>query len=84
MLTRWSPRRLLDYARGHDDMRMMFLCTHMASVARRRRSREAVPVAMFGPGLEPLRRGQFSESAAQDGELGVEHGHDPLQYFLTR
>jgi 2,3-bisphosphoglycerate-independent phosphoglycerate mutase len=39
---------------------------------------------MFGPGLEPLRRGAFSESAAQDGELGVERGHDLLQYLLTR
>ena len=75
---------LLQYARGRDDTRMMFLCTHLASVARRRRLREAAPVAMFGPGLEPFRRGVFSESAAQDGELGVEHGHDLLQYFLTR
>ena len=63
---------------------MMFLCTHLASVAQRRRLRDAVPVAMFGPGLEPLRRGAFSESAAQDGELGVEHAHELLQYFLTR
>jgi len=75
---------LLQYARGRGDTRMMFLCTHLASVSRRRRLRDAVPVAMFGPGLEPLRRGAFSESAAQDGELGVEHGHDLLQYFLTR
>ncbi len=75
---------LLQYARGREDTRMMFLCTHLASVARRRRLRDAVPVVMFGPGLEPLRRGAFSESAAQDGELGVENGHDLLQYFLTR
>jgi 2,3-bisphosphoglycerate-independent phosphoglycerate mutase len=75
---------LLQYARRRDDTRMMFLCTHLASVARRRRLREAAPGAMFGPGLEPFRRGAFSESAAQDGELGVEHGHELLQYFLTR
>jgi 2,3-bisphosphoglycerate-independent phosphoglycerate mutase len=75
---------LLQYARSHADIRMMFLCTHLASVARRRRLRDAVPVAMFGPGLEPFRRGVFSEAAAENGELGVERGHDLLQYFLTR
>jgi 2,3-bisphosphoglycerate-independent phosphoglycerate mutase len=75
---------LLQHARSRADTRMMFLCTHLASAAQRRRLREPVPVAMFGPGLEPFRRGAFSEAAAQAGELGVEHGHDLLQYFLTR
>ena len=56
----------------------------LAAVAKRRRLRDAVPVAMFGPGLEPFRRGAFSESATQLGELGVEQAHELLQYFLTR
>jgi len=75
---------LLQAARQRADTRVMFLCTHLASVARRKRLRTEVPVAIFGPGVEPLRRGPFSESAAQTGELRVEQAHELLAYFLTR
>ena len=75
---------LLQAARRRGDTRVMFLCTHVASVAQRKRLRGESPVAIFGPGVEAFRRGPFSEAAAQTGELRVEQAHELLAYFLTR
>ncbi len=58
---------LLQYARGRDDTRMMFLCTHMASVARRRRLRDggAGGDVRSGPRTAPPRRVQRIRSAGR-------------------
>ena len=73
---------LLKYARENAPVRLMFLVTHAAPVLKRARTRNDVPLAMYGPGLESVRHGEFSEAAGQRGEITVRHGHDLLEYFL--
>ena len=75
---------LLQHAQRKGDTRILFLPTHVASVKKRKRTCGPVPVAMFGPGLEPMRQAGFSELAAQAGELDVKQAHELLPYFLTR
>lgn len=75
---------ILQFARRMADTRVLFLSTHVASVMARKRLRTDAPFAMFGPGIEPLRQADFTESAARSGEIGVEHAHELLPYFLTR
>lgn len=75
---------LLRHAQEAGDVRMMFMATHVASTSRRTRTHAQAPLAMYGPGLDPVREGDFSEAAAAQGETCVAHGHELLEYFLTR
>lgn len=73
---------LLKYAREDGAVRILFVATHIASVLKRSRIRGIVPLAMYGPGVEPVRGSSFAESAAREAEIHVERGHELLQYFL--
>jgi 2,3-bisphosphoglycerate-independent phosphoglycerate mutase len=75
---------LFERAAQRGDVRVLFASTHLASCARRRRLRTETPVAIFGPGIQPLRSNPFTEGHAAIGELGVEDAHDFLTYYLTR
>ena len=73
---------LFRFATKNEFIRLLVLPTHMVSVARRTRLRTAIPAAMFGPGLEPVRGNAFTEKNATRGEIIVERGHELLPYFL--
>ena len=73
---------LFRHANENEFVRLLFLPTHVANVSTRTRLRAAVPAVMFGPGLEPLRGGAYTEPAAAQAEIVVERGHELLAYFL--
>ena len=73
---------LYGLARERGDVRILLAATHVVSTAARRQLRTASPVALYGPGLEPVRTSGFSETAALEGELSVPHGHELIEYFL--
>ena len=73
---------LLKHVQEDRSSRLLFIATHVASVLKRARLREPVPLAMYGAGIEPVRHGRFAESVMSEGEFFVEHGHELLQYFL--
>ena len=73
---------LFELAGRRGDIRMMFLATHHCAVARRLRTRQDTPVALFGPGMDAFRRAAFSEANAAQGELGTRQGSALLSYFL--
>ena len=73
---------LLSYVRDIGEARLMVVATHVASVLNRDRRRHDVPLAMYGAGVEPVRKGSFSETTARQGEIAVRHGHELLEYFL--
>jgi len=73
---------LFRFVTENEFVRLLVLPTHMVSAARRTRLRTAIPAAMFGPGLEPVRGNAFTENNAAHGEIIVERGHELLPYFL--
>jgi len=75
---------LFEHASRRGDMRLLFASSHVASCVRRQRLRSETPVAIFGPGIQPLRGNAFSEANSVIGELGVDEAHGFLAYFLTR
>ena len=75
---------LLKHARDEGNTRVMLVATHVASLRQRRPTHDLVPLAMFGPGLDPIRQTAFNDSAKDQGEIEVQHGHELLQYFLRR
>lgn len=75
---------MFELAANRGDTRVLFLPTHTASTSQRKRLRTEVPAAIYGPGIEPLRRAILTEATARTGELGIEEAHELLPYFLTR
>ena len=73
---------LFRYAAENELVRLLFSPTHLASVSRRRRMHAPVSAVMFGPGLEALRGGTYSEIAVDRAEIVVKRGHELLEYFL--
>jgi len=72
----------LDLAARSGDMRILFLATRHVATTARHPTRNAVPLAMFGPGVQAVRHARLSEAAAAEGELVIAQGHTLLQYFL--
>ncbi len=75
---------LLEHVCALGEARLMLLPTHTVSSKRRCRTAAEVPLAMIGCGLEPVREAPFGESAMAQAEIAVRHGHELLEYFLTR
>jgi len=82
-LDRFVVGPLLTALRARGDCRLMLTTDHMTSAVERERSTSHVPFALWGPGIEPLRAGRFTEAAAAQGELNVEDGHLLLEFVLA-
>ncbi|MFT7464170.1 MAG: 2,3-bisphosphoglycerate-independent phosphoglycerate mutase [Pseudohongiellaceae bacterium] len=73
---------LLEALATRNDTRLLVTTDHMTSAARRSGPAAKVPFAMWGPGITPLRRAPFCETAAAQSDLDIEHGHTLLEFLL--
>jgi 2,3-bisphosphoglycerate-independent phosphoglycerate mutase len=73
---------LLESLAERNDTRLAVTTDHMTSVTRGSGPAAAVPFALWGPGITGLRSVPFTETAAANGDLTIEHGHTLLEYLL--
>jgi len=65
-----------------DDLAVLVTCDHRTPIAVRTHTREPVPFAFSGPGVEPDGMMSFSERAAEAGSVSLIRGHEMLNLFL--
>ena len=73
---------LLEAGDGFGEFRIMVLPDHFTPVPLRKHMPDPVPFAIFGSGVESILSLPFTEAAAQNADLRIEHGHELLDYFL--
>ena len=73
---------ILNELRDSDDAAVLVTCDHRTPVVERTHTREPVPFAYTGPGIEADSMTAFSENAAESGSIDMISGHDLLQIFI--
>ncbi|MCE5251285.1 cofactor-independent phosphoglycerate mutase [bacterium] len=73
---------VLDTVKNHNDMALLVTCDHRTPIEKRTHTREPVPFAYYGPGVEKDGMTAFSERAAQSGSISMIEGHKLLNLFL--
>ncbi|MBS3762386.1 MAG: cofactor-independent phosphoglycerate mutase [Planctomycetes bacterium] len=73
---------LMSLTDENDNLRLMILPDHYTSVEQGRHLRGAVPVAMWGAGIEAISKLPFSEAYAEQTEVRWDRGHELMRSFL--
>jgi 2,3-bisphosphoglycerate-independent phosphoglycerate mutase len=77
-------RPVLDKLRTFDAWKILIAPDHPTPVARRVHSDAPPPFCLAGSGVPKVLGRPFSERAAAEGNLHIEHGHELMEYFLRR
>ena len=64
------------------DYRVLVMPDHATPITLKTHTRDAVPVAMFGTGIEPDEVRVYTESAARASKLSFKNGADIMKYFI--
>ncbi|HHT9124676.1 MAG TPA: cofactor-independent phosphoglycerate mutase [Candidatus Brocadiia bacterium] len=75
---------ILEAGRDLKNLRIMVLPDHYTPIEKKTHSREPVPFAIGGDGVEEGLGLPFTEANAQRSKLFIEHGHELMEYFLRK
>ena len=75
---------VLEFLEKRDGHRVMVLPDHATPIAVRTHTREPVPFAIAGAGVETDEVLSFSEAAARGGAVHLRRGHDLMPFFLGK
>ncbi len=73
---------IVEAAKSRNDLAVLVTCDHRTPLEKRTHTREPVPFAYWGPGIEPDGVTEFSERAAEAGAVQLIQGHDVLKLFI--
>lgn len=73
---------ILKAGQDFNGLRIMVLPDHYTPIEKKTHSREPVPFAIGGDGVERILGLPFTEANAQRSKLFIEHGHELMGYFL--
>jgi len=73
---------VLSCVRKRDDYAVLVTPDHRTPLLKRTHTREPVPFAYYGPGIEPDDIREFSERGAERGEHTTIMGHDLMNIFI--
>jgi len=65
-----------------EPVRILLTPDHRTPIALRTHSREPVPFALWGEGIEPDAVQAYNETAAAEGELKLDHGHRLMELLV--
>ena len=65
-----------------EPVRILLTPDHRTPIVLRTHSREPVPFALWGEGIEADAVQEYSEKAAADGELKLDHGHRLMELLV--
>ena len=75
---------ILNEFKGKRGFRIIVLPDHATPISVRTHTREPVPFAMYGDGIEKDRADKYSESVAQKSKLFIEDGFKIMEAFLAK
>jgi len=75
---------ILDEFKGKKGFRIIVLPDHATPIAVRTHTREPIPFAMYGEGIEKDNVDRYSESAAKMSKFLIEDGFKIMETFLNR
>jgi len=75
---------ILDRFRGKKGFRVIVLPDHATPIAVRTHTRDPIPFAMYGEGIEKDTIDRYSESAAKNSKLFIEDGFKVMETFLAK
>ncbi|MFH1783804.1 MAG: cofactor-independent phosphoglycerate mutase [bacterium] len=75
---------VLEGAKALGNCRIAVLPDHPTPISTKTHSREAVPFAICGEGIEPDGVSSYSESAAKGGSVHFDQGHMLMDYFIKK
>ncbi|MHB9027403.1 MAG: cofactor-independent phosphoglycerate mutase [Candidatus Latescibacterota bacterium] len=73
---------IVEAAKNRNDLAVLVTCDHRTPLEKRTHTREPVPFAWWGPGVQPDRVTEFSEKAAEEGAIDHIEGHELLKLFI--
>ncbi len=73
---------LVEAAQSRSDLAVLVTCDHRTPLVKRTHTREPVPFAWWGPGVQSDGMETFSENAAGNGAMQNIEGHDLLNLFI--
>jgi len=73
---------VLDEVKKRDDLAVFVTCDHRTPVSVRTHTREPVPFAYYGPGIEPDGISVFSEVGAEAGSVKMIEGNKLMNLFI--
>ncbi|MFC1650009.1 cofactor-independent phosphoglycerate mutase [Candidatus Latescibacterota bacterium] len=73
---------ILDGLKDNDEAAVLVTCDHRTPVETRTHTREPVPFAYVGPGIETDSMKVFSENGADSGSIKIVNGHELLNIFI--
>ncbi len=75
---------ILKAGQDFNGLRIMVLPDHYTPIEKKTHSRDPVPFAIGGDGVEGGLGLPFTEANAQRSKLFIEHGHELMEYFLKK
>ena len=75
---------LKEYKDSGRDFRVLVMPDHATPISLRTHTSDAVPLTMFGKGIEPDEVKVYSESAARASKLSFRNGFDIMGHFITK
>lgn len=75
---------ILDEFKGKKGFRLIVLPDHATPIAVRTHTREPIPFAMYGEGVEKDKVDTYSESAAKNSKFFIEDGFKIMETFLKK
>jgi len=73
---------ILESYKNREDLAIIVTCDHRTPLVKRTHTRESVPFAFVGPGVEADAMESFSEQAAEQGSSGQIIGNKLLNHFI--
>lgn len=73
---------ILNFLKSSNNFRLLALPDHYTPIALRTHSREPVPFAIYGNGIEKGGGKTFTEKHANETQLKIEYGYKLMSYFL--
>lgn len=73
---------IVEAAKNRTDLAVLVTCDHRTPLEKRTHTREPVPFAWWGPGVQSDRVTVFSEKAAEEGAIDPIKGHELMKLFI--
>lgn len=72
------------FKHGDKDFKILVMPDHATPISQRIHTSDAVPLAIFGKGIEKDDIKVFTENAARASKLSFKNGFDIMEYFIKR